>query len=151
MKTLSAILTFLLFLNCSEDKNSGGISPDKIQDQIFVLVNKHRKSKGLPVFQTNKACDREAQAHSENMADGTTPYGHDGFDDRFEVLSEETGAMSMGENVAYGQTSAAEVMEGWLDSKGHRENIEGDYTHIGIGVAASSDGTMYFTQIFVGI
>lgn len=149
MKTLSAILGFLLFLNCSADKSSSGISPDKIQDQIFVLVNKHRKSKGLTSLQLNSACQREAQTHSEKMADGTTPYGHDGFDDRFEVIAEETGAMSMGENVAYGQTSAAEVMEGWLDSKGHRENIEGDYTHI--GMAASADGTMYFTQIFVGI
>ncbi|MEP4533446.1 MAG: CAP domain-containing protein [Cyclobacteriaceae bacterium] len=151
MKTLSVILTFLLFLNCSESKTSGDVSPDKMQDQIFVLVNKHRESKGLASLQINSACQREAQTHSEKMADGTTPYGHDGFDDRFDILAEETGAMSMGENVANGQTSAAEVMEGWLDSKGHRENIEGDYTHIGIGVAASSDGTMYFTQIFVGI
>ncbi len=53
------------------------------------------------------------------------------------------------ENVAYGQMSAEEVVDGWLHSPGHRQNIEGDYNLTGIGVAQNKDGVIYFTQIFV--
>ena len=46
--------------------------------------------------------------------------------------------------------SAKEVVEGWLNSKGHRENIEGNSTYTGIGLAKASDGRIYFTpQIFL--
>jgi uncharacterized protein YkwD len=53
------------------------------------------------------------------------------------------------ENVAYGNITAKEVVDNWLKSPGHRRNIEGKYTITGIGVAKSSDGTIFFTQIFV--
>src|SRR5690606_12800567 len=37
-----------------------------------------------------------------------------------------------GENVARGYPTPAEVHAAWMDSPGHRANILGDYTHIGI-------------------
>src|SRR5690606_4645258 len=40
------------------------------------------------------------------------------------------------------------VTTGWLDSPGHRKNILGSYTHIGIGVACSSSGRPFYTQVF---
>ena len=43
-----------------------------------------------------------------------------------------------GENIAYGQKTAAEVMNTWMNSAGHRANILSEaYTQIGIGVAKS--------------
>lgn len=51
-----------------------------------------------------------------------------------------------GENIAYGQRSAAEVMSAWMNSPGHRANILNcGYTKIGIGYAASGN---YWTQDF---
>jgi uncharacterized protein YkwD len=44
--------------------------------------------------------------------------------------------------------SAKEVVEGWLNSPGHKRNIEGDFTLTGIGVAKNNKGIIYYTQIF---
>lgn len=52
------------------------------------------------------------------------------------------------ENVAMGYESAADVMAAWLDSPGHRSNIETcAWTRHGIG-AATVDGRTYWTQVF---
>jgi len=37
----------------------------------------------------------------------------------------------------------------WLNSSGHKKNIEGNYSHTGVGIAKNQYGTLYFTQIFV--
>ena len=80
---------------------------------------------------------------------GEVAFGHDGFDDRIEVIIQVEGKLrASGENVASGHMSATEVVEGWLNSPGHRRNIEGIFSHTGIGLARASDGHIYFTQIF---
>ena len=57
------------------------------------------------------------------------------------------------ENVAFNQNArapAAEAVEGWLASRGHRKNIEGPYALTGVGVATAATGEVYLTQLFVG-
>ncbi|MER2170832.1 MAG: CAP domain-containing protein, partial [Psychrobacillus psychrodurans] len=52
-----------------------------------------------------------------------------------------------GENIAKGQKSAAQVMEAWMNSSGHRANIlDAKFTHIGVGYVG--DGN-YWTQMFI--
>ena len=54
-----------------------------------------------------------------------------------------------GENVAYGQETPAEVMGVWLRSPGHRRNIKsGAFNEIGIGVATSANGDLYWCVTF---
>ncbi len=53
------------------------------------------------------------------------------------------------ENVAYGNMTAAKVVDGWLHSPGHKKNIEGNYNLTGIGTVQREDGVIYFTQIFI--
>lgn len=54
-----------------------------------------------------------------------------------------------GENVAYGQRDAQEVMRAWMNSRGHRNNIlSGRYSQIGVGLAYSRSGRPYWTQTF---
>ena len=56
---------------------------------------------------------------------------------------------SWGENIAYGQESPAEVVTTWMNSPAHRENIlDCGFTQIGIGIATTSSGTIYWTQNF---
>ncbi len=74
---------------------------------------------------------------------------HDNFDDRASRLFDEEKATNVGENVAARQRSAKDVMEAWLNSQGHRENIEGNFTHIGIGVIKNDAGNYYYTQLFL--
>jgi uncharacterized protein YkwD len=37
----------------------------------------------------------------------------------------------------------------WINSPGHRENIEGDYNLSGIGIYKNRNGVLYFTHIFI--
>ena len=56
--------------------------------------------------------------------------------------------MSIGENIAYGQSSPDEVMTAWMNSAGHRANIlNASFTKLGVGVYQSG-GTLYWAQIF---
>jgi uncharacterized protein YkwD len=56
------------------------------------------------------------------------------------------------ENVgmARGDFAAEEIVDIWLESQGHKENIEGPYTLSGVG-SYELDGAVYFTQIFLDI
>ncbi len=74
---------------------------------------------------------------------------HDNGNSKFLELQEKENARAMGENVASGQNSAQSVMTSWINSTtGHRENIEGNYTHIGIAAVKDENGRYYYTQIF---
>ena len=52
--------------------------------------------------------------------------------------------------LAHGVDASQVAVEMWLESEGHRDNIEGPYTLSGIG-SYERDGAIYFTQIFLGI
>lgn len=55
-----------------------------------------------------------------------------------------------GENIAYGQSTPAEVMNGWMNSSGHRANIlKSDFKEIGIA-AFYKNGRYYWVQLFIG-
>src|SRR5690606_7053144 len=98
----------------------------KMELQILQLINKHRLGKKLAVLSMNEAISASAFSHSKNMAEGKVPFSHDGFNERVgELRKQITGVNSWAENVAFGQMSANEVVEGWLKSPGHRQNIEG--------------------------
>ena len=69
--------------------------------------------------------------------------------DRLLACGYPASSAGWGENIAYGYTSADAVMQGWLNSPGHRANIENpSYRAIGVGAAASSAGRLYWTQEF---
>ena len=57
-------------------------------------------------------------------------------------------AKAAGENVAFGYATGETVMEGWLNSPGHKANIEGNFTHIGIAAIKDENGRYYYTQLF---
>jgi uncharacterized protein YkwD len=52
------------------------------------------------------------------------------------------------ENIAMGQASAAEVVADWMRSDGHRANILGSHSRIGVAMARAADGTVYWCQQF---
>jgi uncharacterized protein YkwD len=117
--------------------------------EILWYVNQHRRSIGLAELQANSFISSVALGHSRDMLSGRTPFGHDGFRDRIEVIRKKLGPIHVAaENVASGPMSAREVVDGWLHSPGHRRNIEGDFRLTGIGLAFAANGMIYFTQIF---
>lgn len=122
------------------------------EQQVFELVNKQRASRGLPLLKLNAELSRVARFKSQDMIDKkyfshTSPTYGSPFD-----MMQSFGLKfsAAGENIAYGQKTAAEVMNAWMNSAGHKANILSEaYTNIGVGVAKMSNGTLYWTQMFM--
>ena len=121
-----------------------------MEREILNLVNEYRYKKNLQPLEMIGQISEVAEDHSNNMAKNKVPFGHAGFDDRIDgLLKNIKGANAAAENVAYGNIDAEAVVDMWLNSKGHRKNIEGNYNLTGIGISEEKDGRLYFTQIFV--
>jgi uncharacterized protein YkwD len=130
-------------------KESPHVSVLDMTNDILYYVNLHRKSIGRKALELNNVESSLAVQHSINMASYKTPFGHDGLNDRAKIISKKIGRISVAaENVASGDMTAKEVVDGWLNSPGHKRNIEGDFTLTGIGVAKNNKGIIYYTQIF---
>lgn len=124
----------------------------EIEQQTQISINQHRQSIGLAPLIWNDVVAEAARAHSENMARERISFGHDGFDERFDQINARLPISRMGENVAANTylNTVDIAIQGWLDSSGHRSNIENSaYTHTGIGVAKSDLGEYFLTQLFI--
>ncbi|MCL6293588.1 CAP domain-containing protein [Jejuia spongiicola] len=148
---LSCFAVLTCTVSCSKDDSLEDIEKLEtlsIEEEIFQLVNLHRASIGKEPLAINNLATELAEEHTHYMI-AQKDISHDYFDERSDRLFNEEKASRTGENVAYGQQSAKDVMDAWIDSSGHRANIEGDFTHIGISVVKNSSGVYYFTQIFL--
>jgi len=133
--------------------DTSGFSISGMEQLVFQKVNEHRTSQGLSDLEWKSDVADLARSHSRDMAEGTVPFGHAGFNDRVSQLSRLFRVSAAAENV--GLTSnldspAQVVVDAWIANPTHKENIEDDFNTTGVGVArnASSD-TWYFTQIYV--
>lgn len=124
--------------------------------RAFELINVEREKRGLRPLVLDGSLTRIARFHSNNMANEGF-FNHvdrDGLDisGRAQVLGLRDWK-TLGENIAYNQgysDPTAFAVERWMISSKHRENIlNGDYTHAGLGIARSSDGQVFFTQVFM--
>jgi len=166
MKTLTlklslvVLFSFVLF-SCSNDddgiyfnESSEVLASDfaysPIESEILDLINEHRNSLGLSTLKPLNIVSSTAISHTEYMIQAGQ-ISHDGFSDRSKNLMDKANARLVGENVAYGYSSAQGVVNGWLNSEGHKAVIENPkYTHFGISTeACATTGRNYFTQIFI--
>ncbi|MBO8187534.1 CAP domain-containing protein [Streptomyces spirodelae] len=119
-----------------------------LQGQIVELVNKERAKAGCKPVTVDARLTKAAEAHSEDMAEHSnmSHTGSDGSspDERIERAGYSWS--TYGENVAYGYSSPESVMEGWMNSSGHRANILNcDFKEIGVSHAQPGH---YWTQDF---
>jgi uncharacterized protein YkwD len=127
-------------------------SLDELKQSVHQLVNEYRASKNLPPLKLDPRISQEAKQHSEAMASGQVEFSHAGSEQRFQAIGEMIPYRRIAENVGYnsGYANPGErVVEGWINSEGHRRNIEGNFNLTGIGIARNAKGEYYFTQIFV--
>jgi uncharacterized protein YkwD len=157
IQRFSLLAVWVGFLSCSPKMavNASGsteetvVAADNMESSILRYINQHRRQLGKPALQLQSIASQEATRHSRDMAKRKTGFGHEGFAQRMDVIKKTAGWISASaENVAYGKLSAQEVVKGWLNSPGHKKNIEGDYTFTGIGVYKDAKGIIFFTQIF---
>lgn len=133
----------------------GGLVTDNrgiLEDEVISLVNKERTSRGLQALTKNEVLANLARLKSQDMIDKDY-FDHQSptYGSPFEMLkSFGVSYHNAGENIAQGQTTASRVMEGWMSSPGHRENIlKEEYQEIGVGMAKDSNGRIYWTQMFI--
>lgn len=118
----------------------GGSAPaaasGDMAQQVEALVNHHRARLGCPALQWDARAAAAAQAHSEDMA-RRNYFAHVSPDGRSPVdrlRAQGVAFRAVAENIAYGQPTAQAVVQGWLASPGHRQNIENCvYTRDGVG------------------
>ena len=125
--------------------------------QVVKLTNNERAKAGLQPLRLNNQLVDAAQDHSDDMArdDFFSHTGADGSSVSDRVRASGYQYSTTGENIAAGQTTAAEVVRGWMNSPGHRANIlNGNYTEIGVGYEYLQNDTgsvnynHYWTQVF---
>ncbi|MFC3572280.1 CAP domain-containing protein [Streptomyces yaanensis] len=122
-------------------------------DEVIALTNAERAAAGLPPLAGDPLLAAAAQAHSADMVARafyahTSPDGREPWDRAAAAGSRHR---TVGENIACGQRSPAEVVRGWMDSPGHRANIlKPAFTHMGVGFAGGGRAGTYWTQLFGG-
>ncbi len=172
MQSMKKLLILLLMFSISCNKDSSNPAPTGTEtetttpqvtpptipsttqswtEEFMDLINNHRASIGLRALIHDDQMGEIARTHSQNMASGAVAFGHTGFSSRCSASKSAIGGGNWcGENVAGGQTSPKAAFTSWMNSSGHRANIEqGRATHSGFGYARSSSGKYYWTQIFI--
>jgi uncharacterized protein YkwD len=125
----------------------------RTEADVIGLTNRERAGAGLTPLAPDPLLTAAAQAHSVDMVardfySHTSPDGSKPWD---RAAAAGATRRSIGENIACGQRSPAEVVEGWMNSPGHRANIlKPDFTHIGVGFAGGGRAGTYWTQLFGG-
>jgi uncharacterized protein YkwD len=139
--------------DCTAGSNWGTVRSD-LAAQVVSLVNQHRAGLGLGALAESPTLTAAAVWKARHMAF----YGYLSHNDPAPPVARSVAdrlaacgytSAGWGENIAYGQPSAASVMQAWLGSPGHRANIErSSFRAIGVGVATAASGTPYWAQAF---
>ncbi|MET9387809.1 CAP domain-containing protein [Streptomyces sp. NPDC002928] len=123
----------------------------RTEAEVIALTNAERARTGLRPLSADPHLHTAARAHSADMVarafySHSSPEGSRPWD---RAAAAGSTRRSIGENIACGQRSPAEVVEGWMNSPGHRANIlKTDFTHIGVGFAGGGPAGTYWTQLF---
>ncbi len=127
------------------------VDPESLKDEVIRLTNAERLKLGLQTLE--KASSGVVSATSARAQEITQKYSHirpNGT--KWHTITEEYGITDriVGENLACGQKTAAEVVSAWMKSSSHRENmVNPDFTHLAVGLRIV-DGVFYWSQMFVG-
>lgn len=142
-------LFYILMLSCL----SSFAFASSYDAELLRLTNAQRAQQGVSALCLSPQLGQAAQAHAEDMA-RQNYFSHSGLNgsnvaQRVQATGYQYGWI--GENISAGRATAAETLDGWMQSSGHRANIlKGDYKEVGFGYAqnASSDYKHYWVQVF---
>lgn len=121
---------------------------------IIAETNQERASENLTPLVRNETLDAAAKLKAQDMADKEyfSHYSPEGLSPWYWFVQAEYKYVHAGENLAIHFTDSSEVVEAWMKSPTHRENImNGKYQEIGIGTAKGEyEGypTVYVVQLF---
>ena len=117
--------------------------------QVLNLVNKEREKAGLPALKLDANITAAANVRAKEITQSfshTRPNGSS-----FSTALKEQGVSfrGSGENIAWGQRSAVQVMDSWMNSDGHRANIlNANFKNLGVGYYQDENGRNHWVQLF---
>lgn len=158
-KIIFLVLISISIASCSKGESASETTVDLSQanskynyvseeTEVMTLINNYRQSIGLIALQKIDYISIKSEEHDNYMI-STGEVNHNFFQDRYENLVQVLGAKNVSENLAYNYATPQSVFNAWLNSSGHKANIEGDFTHFGISIRTNADGKKYYTNIFV--
>lgn len=126
------------------------------EEEVLRLVNDHRVSLGRDVLVMDTALRRCARGHSRHMrGDVHLFFAHqnpEGDSPGDRLRRNGISFTAAGENIAAGQTSPAAAFNAWINSPGHRSNIENaSWRRTGVGYqpgVSTAGYRHYWTQVF---
>jgi uncharacterized protein YkwD len=122
------------------------------QTEVLRLVNVERAKAGLAPLKLDEKTTKAATVRAKEIVGA---FAHSRPDGRecFTALEEaEVDYMTAGENIAAGYNSPKAVVDGWMNSDGHRANIlNGKFTKLGVGYHMTTTGYKHhWVQLFIG-
>jgi uncharacterized protein YkwD len=160
-KLLTLILPFVMVLSlasCSSDSSENSNSNERLvtsydysaeEQDLGNKINEYRVSIGLNPLEMINHISFKSYEHNDYMIVNKV-VNHDYFTDRANNIKSVLGAVKVGENIAYNFSTPNAALYAWLNSPGHKANIEGDYTHFGFSITADPEtGKKYYTNIFM--
>ena len=127
-------------------------SAENYQNKILKYVNQERKNNKLPPLIMNEKLNKIAVKKAADMAkEETLSHDSKNFGITFNLVKKENIKYKYdAENISKWHDTPEFVMERWMQSKGHRDNIlNKNYNEIGIGKAVDKNGKNYWVQIFI--
>jgi uncharacterized YkwD family protein/spore coat assembly protein SafA len=124
-----------------------------VEQQVLELVNQERAKANLQPLKMDWELQRVARTKSCDMAQkGYFSHQSPTYGSPFDMMKQfNISFKTAGENIASGQRTPQEVMQSWMNSQGHRENIlKAEYTHLGVGYCAGGSMGHMWTQMFIG-
>ena len=120
--------------------------------EVLHLTNLERAAYGIPALELDEAASNAAYAHAWDM-DLRSYFDHvnpDGEGPPERLARHGVDFSYVGENIARGQVTPAEVVKAWMDSPSHRVNMLSEFwTHIGIGVHSGTERGPWWAQEFL--
>ena len=120
------------------------------ESEVIRLVNEVRRENGLKALTANWELSRVARYKSQDMLNkGYFSHTSPTYVTPLQMMKAfGLSFRTAGENIARGYSTPQAVVNGWMNSSGHRANIlNASYTQIGVGYVAQGN---YWTQMFIG-
>ena len=127
--------------------SSSDIDIDEFRDEVIRLTNIEREKAGLDALAEDSTAMEYAQIRAEEISESFSHVRPNG-------QSSDYDGLYFMENIASGSKTPQAVVNGWMNSSGHRATLLSDYSEvgnmIGVGCYQAENGTIYWTQEFVG-
>jgi uncharacterized protein YkwD len=126
-------------------------SDGSLENKVFRGINAYRNHRGLSTQTRHRGLDQMAREHARDMlAKGKLE--HTNYEYREGIAVRRYQITGLEENILRAfhvpeEQIAATTVKGWIESRGHRINLETMNSHVGIGIVLGADGSFYAVHL----